>query len=99
MQIIRANHLHIEEEVPEEILCGHQTEGGNKSIVNVGDRAMCPECNRMGHVVWVSKDGKTAGIQCSSSHRLTSRPDSRQGTVERPQPKTCKNMVFLTESK
>jgi ribosomal protein S17 len=99
MQIVCANHLHVEKEIPEEILRRYQKEGGNKNIVNVGDHVECPECRRMSHVVWVSKDGKTAGIQCPASHRLTSRPASRLGTVERPQSKTCKNMVFITESK
>jgi hypothetical protein len=97
MQIIRANHLHVKKESWKEILCRQQEEGGNKNIVHVGDHAECPECYRMGHVVWVSKDGKTAGIQCPANHRLTSRPASRFGTVERPQSKTSRNMVFITE--
>ena len=99
MQIIRANHLHVKKESWKEILRRQQEEGGNKNIVSIGDHAECPQCNRMGHVVWVSKDGKTSGIQCSASHRLTNRPDSRFGTVERPQSKTNRNMVFITESK
>ncbi len=98
MQIIRASHLHVEKEIQQEIFHRHQEEGGNKNIVHVGDYAACPECRRMGHVVWVSKDGKAAGIQCPASHRLTSRPNSRFGTVERPQSKNSRNMVFITES-
>ncbi|MGB9925461.1 MAG: hypothetical protein ACPLIG_02210 [Candidatus Bathyarchaeales archaeon] len=27
-----------------------------------------PQCARMGRIVWVSHDGKTAGIQCPASH-------------------------------
>jgi hypothetical protein len=53
----------------------------------------------MGRVVWVSKDGKTAGIQCSANHRQASRPASKFGTVARPQSKNIKNMVFITEIK
>ena len=99
MQVIRANHLHIEKEVKDEIFRRHQEEGGNKNIVNVGDHTKCPECNRISRVVWISKDGETAGIQCPASHRLTSRPDSRLGTLKRPQSKTSRNMVFITEIK
>jgi hypothetical protein len=91
--------LHVEKEIWKEIICGQQEEGGNKNIINVGDHAECPECNRMGQVVWVSKDGKTAGIQCPASHRLTNRPDSRFGTTARPQSKTSRHMVFMTEIK
>jgi hypothetical protein len=91
--------LHVKKEVWEEIFCRQQEEGGNKNIISVGDQAECPECNRIGRVVWVSKDGKTKGIQCPASHRLTNRPDSRFGTVARPQSKTNRNMVFITEIK
>jgi hypothetical protein len=66
-------------------------------MVNVGDHVKCPECNRIGRIVWVSKDGGTAGIQCPASHRQTERPDSRLGTVKRHQSKTSRNMVFITE--
>jgi hypothetical protein len=99
MQIIRANHLHVEKESWKEILCRQQKEGGNKNIINVGDHADCPECHRIGRVVWVSKDGKTEGIQCPASHRLTNRPNSRFGAVARPRSKTSRNMVFITEIK
>lgn len=91
--------MYVEKEIWEEIVCGQQEEGGNKNIITVGDYAECPECKRMGHVVWVSKDGKTAGVRCPASHRLTNRPDSGFGTVERPQSKTSRNMVFMTEIK
>jgi hypothetical protein len=66
-------------------------------MISVGDHAECPECHRMGHVVWVSEDGQTVGIQCPANHRLTSRPDSRFGTVNRPQSKTSRNMVFIMD--
>jgi hypothetical protein len=99
MQIIRANHLHVEKESWKEILRRQQEEGGNKNIINVGDHAECPECHRIGRVVWVSKDGKTEGIQCPASHCLTNRPVSKYGSNARPQSKPDKNMVFLMEIK
>lgn len=99
MLLTRANNLHVKKEVCEEKVLRHNKEGGNKNIVNVGDQIKCPECNRIGRVVWVSKDGETAGIQCSASHRLTSRPASKFGTVARPRSKNSRNMVFLTKIK
>ena len=68
-------------------------------IVNVGDYAKCPECNRVGRVVWISKDGKTAGIKCPAVHRQTSRPDSRLGSLKRNPSKASRNMVFITKIK
>jgi hypothetical protein len=68
-------------------------------MIKVGDLAKCPECNRMGRVVWVSKDGATAGIQCPANHCQTSRPASKFGTVARPRSKNIRNMVFITEIK
>jgi len=53
----------------------------------------------MGRIVWVSQDGKTAGIQCSASHRQMSRPVSKLGSNARPQSKADKNMVFLLKIK
>jgi len=53
----------------------------------------------MGRVVWISKDGVAAGIQCSANHRQTSRPASKFGTVARPRSKNIRNMVFITEIK
>lgn len=99
MQIIRANNLHVEKENWEESLCRQQEEGGDKKIVNVGDHVECPECRRIGRVVWVSKDGKTEGIQCSAKHHQADRPDSKYGTLDRPQSKNIRNMVFITEIK
>ncbi len=49
----------------------------------------------MSHVVWMSKDGKTAGIQCPASHSQMSRPSSLMGSKARPQSKAGRNMVFL----
>jgi hypothetical protein len=66
-------------------------------MIAVGDHLKCPECNRMGLVVWVSADGRTAGIQCPASHRQVNRPDSRFDTLNRPKSKLSKNTVFITE--
>jgi hypothetical protein len=97
MQIIRANHLYAKKEDWKEILCKQQEEGGNKNIVAVGDHTKCPQCNRIGRVVWVSQDGTTAGIQCSAAHHQLDRPDSRLGSNARPRSKSSRNMVFLME--
>ena len=66
-------------------------------MVHVGDTAKCPECNRVDHVVWISEDGKKAGIQCPASHRQATRPNSRLGSLDRPKSKASRNMVFITE--
>ncbi len=99
MQIIRANHLHAKKENWKEILCKQQEEGGNKNIVAVGDHTKCPQCTRIGRVVWVSQDGKTAGIQCSAAHHQLNRPNSRIGSNVRPPSKPSRHMVFLMEIK
>lgn len=98
MQIICANHLHVEKESRKEIICWQQEEG-SKDITSVGDHVKYPECHRMSHAVWVSDDGKKAEIQCPASHRLRNRPASRLGTVARPLSKINRNMVFITEIK
>jgi hypothetical protein len=97
MQVISANHLHPKKEIRKEDFCKQQEEGGDKNIIKVGDQTECPECKRSSRIVWVSKDGKTAGIRCPASHSLTNRPESRLGSVTRPQPKTSRNMVFITK--
>ena len=94
MQIIRATHLYGKKEIGKENVRGQQEEGGNKEIINVGDRTKCPQCDKIGRVVWISQDGKTAGIQCQMN-----RPESRFGSNARPQSKANKNMVFLVEIK
>jgi len=91
--------LRVEKESRKENLHGQQEERGTKNIVNIGDRKKCPQCDRIGRVVWISQDGKTAGIQCPASHSLMSRPVSKFGSMLRPQSKTDKNMVFLMEIK
>ena len=99
MQIIRATYLYGKKEIGKENVCGQQEEGGNKEIITVGDRTKCPQCDKIGRVVWISHDGKTAGIQCAAIHRQMNRPESRFGSNARPQSKANKNMVFLVEIK
>ncbi len=65
-------------------------------MVNVGDFAQCPQCTRMGRIVWVSLNGKIVGIQCPTSHRLESYPNSYGFT--RSKSKANKNSVFLVDA-
>ena len=65
--------------------------------IRIGDHAKCPQCGRIGRVVWISQDGKRAGIKCPASHSQMSRGDSKFGSTARPQTKRGKNMVFLVE--
>jgi hypothetical protein len=81
------------------IKSGASAQNENKQIkptVNIGDHRMCPECNTIGCVVWVSQDKKTMGVQCHKSHREASRPSSKYGATVVPSTKTRKNIVFLT---
>jgi len=66
-------------------------------MVEIGDHARCPQCNEVGRVVWVSQDGKRAGIRCPGHHSQMSRGYSKFGSTARPQTKTQRNMVFLME--
>ena len=66
-------------------------------MVKLGDHAQCPQCNEVGRVVWVSQDGKRAGIRCIGPHSQMSRGHSKFGSAARPQTKRAKNMVFLME--
>ena len=68
-----------------------------RALVKIGDHTKCPQCGRMGRVVWVSQNGKQAGIQCPASHSQLSRGDSILGSTARPQTRPKKNMVFLVE--
>jgi len=99
MQIICATHLHGKKEVGKEVVCRQQEEGGEQKIVKVGDHTKCPQCDKMGRIVWISQDRKTAGIQCPATHHQMNRPDSRFGSNARPQSKANKNMVLLVEIK
>jgi hypothetical protein len=66
-------------------------------MVKIGDHAQCPQCNEIGRVVWVSQDGKRAGIQCPGNHTQMSRGYSKLGSTARPQTKRMRKMVFLIE--
>ena len=65
-------------------------------MVSIGNLAQCPQCTRMGRIVWVSQNGKIIGIQCSASHRLESYPNP-YGFTRSPS-KANKNSVFLVKT-
>jgi hypothetical protein len=98
MQIIRADNLHAEKEVRKEIVHRQQEEGGKQEIIAVGDHTKCPRCDRIGRVVWISQDKKTAGIQCPATHHQIDRPKSRFGPTVTNQSKQSKNTVFLVDT-
>ena len=62
-------------------------------MVIIGDYANCPQCARLGRIVWVSPNGDTVGIRCSASHQLSGYTDSYGFT--RKASKANKNSVFL----
>jgi hypothetical protein len=68
-----------------------------QKIVNIGDHTKCPQCSRIGRVIWISQDGKQAGIRCLGHHNQLSRGISKYGSAARPLTKTQKNMVFLMD--
>jgi hypothetical protein len=65
-------------------------------MVKIGDSAQCPECTRMGHIVWISQNGMIVGIQCSASHCRDSYYDSYG--FKRSSSKANKNSVFLVKT-
>jgi hypothetical protein len=65
-------------------------------MLNVGNSIQCPQCSRMGRVVWISQSGKMIGIQCPASHRLENYPNANGFT--RAPSKSNKNSVFLVET-
>ncbi len=67
-------------------------------IIHIGDHAKCPQCSRIGRVVWISQDGKQAGIRCDGHHSQLSRGMSRYGSAVRTLTKVQKNMVFLIDA-
>ncbi len=66
-------------------------------MVNIGDTMQCPQCSRMGRIVWVSQNGQSIGVQCASTHSLDNYPNS-YGFVRAPS-KAHKNSVFLVKTK
>jgi hypothetical protein len=65
-------------------------------MVLIGDYAQCPECTRLGRIVWISQNKEVVGIRCSASHSAESRPDSYG--FPRKASKTNKNSVFLVKT-
>jgi hypothetical protein len=99
MQVIRANHLHGKKEDNKESLRKHQEERRGKNIIKIGDQTECPECRTTSRVVWMSQDGKTAGIQCPASHSLAEYAKSGFALSANSSRKTSRKMVFITEIK
>jgi hypothetical protein len=66
-------------------------------MVQIGANVQCPECHKMGRIVWISQDKKLVGIQCPRRHSQIVRSHSRFGSNARPQTKLEKNMVFFME--
>ena len=98
MQIIHTSSLYAEEENRKKNVHRQQKERRDKKIVNIGDQTKCPQCSRIGRVIWISQDGKQAGIRCMGHHNQLSRGISKYGSAARPQTKTQKNMVFLMDT-
>jgi len=71
---------------------------GELELVSLGDYVKCPHCGAVGRVVWVSQDGKGAGIRCPGRHSQLSRGPSQFGSAMRPQTRAQNNMVFLVET-
>ena len=65
-------------------------------MVIIGDYAKCPQCARLGRIVWVSPNGDMVGIQCSASHQLSGYTDSYGFT--RKASNVNKNSVFLVKT-
>lgn len=65
-------------------------------MVQIGDYAQCPECTRLGRIVWISQNKQVGGIQCSASHCPENRPNSYG--FSRKAAKANKNSVFLVET-
>jgi hypothetical protein len=63
-------------------------------MVKVGDLVKCPKCGNYSRVIWFSKDVRTAGVRCFSSHRFTPRRDLASTPMTREN-RIVKNIVFL----
>jgi hypothetical protein len=64
-------------------------------MAKIGDSVKCPECSRMGHIVWISQNGKVVGVQCSESHHIEGHSDSYG--FKRSTSKANRNSVFLVK--
>ena len=65
-------------------------------MVKIGDFVHCPECTRMGQIVWVSQNGQMVGIRCSGSHCMGGYYDSYG--FKHSASKLNKNSVFLVKA-
>lgn len=65
-------------------------------MVIKGDYANCPQCTKLGRVVWVSPNGDVVGIRCTASHLLNGITDAYGFT--RKGSKANKNSVFLVKT-
>jgi hypothetical protein len=65
-------------------------------MAHIGDNVQCPECNKLGHIVWISQNKQMVGIQCAASHCIENRPDSHG--FPRKASKSNKNSVFLVKN-
>jgi hypothetical protein len=64
-------------------------------MVEIGDLVRCPRCCNYARVVWVSKDGETAGVRCSSRHRFTPKRNLVSTPTNGKNVRFEKNIVFL----
>lgn len=62
----------------------------------MGDSVQCPECTRLGRIVWISQNKQVVGIQCSASHSPESGPNAYG--FSRKAAKANKNSVFLVKT-
>lgn len=67
-------------------------------LISLGDHVRCPHCGTVSRVVWISQDGKGAGIRCPGRHSQLSRGPSQFGSAVRVQTKPQYNTVFLIET-
>jgi len=66
-------------------------------MTKIGDRDRCPKCGKKSEVVWVSKDGKLAGLKCTGYHGQISPPPTKFS--KNIKTKTKKGMVFIIETR
>jgi hypothetical protein len=66
-------------------------------MVEIDDLIRCPKYGNYGRVVWISKDGQTAGVRCSSRHRFSPRNPVISTPATREHARFEKNIVFLVD--
>ncbi len=65
-------------------------------MAKIGDFMQCPQCSRMGRIVWISLNRDTIGIQCSAIHHIEN--SSNYYGFTHPPSKAHKNTVFLVKA-